>query len=235
LFSWSHGLPQDGLERGFDTRESFFGVVGFNHDRLIIDQAGLLGLCCFAHPYEHRVWTGDALDGRVPRRSEPASWAGRWPRRIHQARRYRQRHREAWPAIPGEDRRPRQVSAACVVLERRRARSTASISRRMCSAVAWTTGVFEPSRAGRSAASSSRRSKRPVTESFDRGMREMVDGISEFVCPDSRHSRQVRTSCCCSSSVTPPFGLPDTQRFDARAKRPELVLDCFLKCCRLLA
>ena len=74
----------------------------------------------------------------------------------------------------------------------RRTRSTASISRRMYSAVAWATGVFGPSRAGRSAASSLRRSKRSVTEAFDRGMREIVDGHRRVRLLDSRQC----TPCC---------------------------------------
>ena len=38
-----------------------------------------------------------------------------------------------------------------------------------------------------------------------------------------------------SSSRTPPFGLPDTQVFDARAERPDLLLHRSLKLFRLLA
>jgi len=34
------------------------------------------------------------------------------------------------------------------------------------------------------------------------------------------------------SSATPPLGLPDTLLVDARANRPELVLECVVECLR---
>ena len=120
----------------------------------------------------------------------------------------------------------------------------------MYSAVAWATGFFEPSRAGRSAASSLRRSKRPVirrvrsghardrrrpSASSSVGLPTVHDAVLVLARISSRRAPRPHITFSQSSSRPPPFGLPDTQLFDVRAERPGLLLDRSLKFFRLLA
>ena len=141
-----------------------------------------------------RRGTGGTASGPVEARNRPC----------RQADASRPQHNECCVAylslFAHPPARPTLTTVAVGGFGCRRARSTASISRRMCAAVAWATGVLEPNRAGISPASSLRRSKRAVTESFaDRGMLGIVDGQQRVRRSDFR---QCTTPCGCSCTIS---------------------------------